>query len=124
MAEPLSRFLEALSDRSGRRTGAKKKRTTDLGREIVQLLDVYDEIARASLQPLTPEQKAVLESLVREATEGARPSPEDIRAVDKLLLHLTMAADEEGEDGVMCAFVLGMAYERLKTKPTLLAPQP
>ena len=124
MDEPLSRFLEALSERPGKASVARKRKTKDLGQEIVQLLDSFDDMARASFQPLTPKQKLMLEDLVLEAVEGPKPTPDDLRAIDKLLLHMTMTADEEGADSPMSTFVLGMAYERIRNKLSVLPLQP
>lgn len=120
---PFAAYIEALTAKTSGEPGTKKKRTNNLGSEIVKFLDFYDEMARLSLQPMTPEEKSLVERLVQESVAGPAPSEKDSKAINKLLLHLAMAADEDGEDSAMPVFQLGMAYERLRKKLTLLPAQ-
>lgn len=119
---PFNAYLEALSAKAIGEPVTKRKKSKDLGGEIVKFLDFYDEMARMALRPLEPEEKSLIERLVKESMSGAVPPDKDAKAINKLLMHLMMTADEEGEDSAMPVFLLGMAYERLRTKLTLLPP--
>ncbi|GEM_PF-5710797 len=119
---PFETYLETLVSKTSGEPAAKKRKARDpaLGAEIVKFLDFYDEMARVSLQPLTAAEKSLVERLVQESVSGPAPADKDAKAINKLLLHLMMTADEESEDTAMPVFLLGMAYERLRTKLTLL----
>ena len=115
----------------------KKGKEPTLGQEISEAIEIYDESMRQLHRPLTPEEKRKLEVLVN-ATEDCVPDPEDDFIVHKLLnmfqsaseiaLEFGFEPDVDDEDmppgmgkpePTEIAFVLGMAYERLKTKGLL-----
>lgn len=120
---PFATYLEALTGKPGVEPGGKKKRNKDLGGDIVKFMDFYDEMARMALVPLTAEEKSLIQRLVQESMAGPAPTEKDNKAINKLLMHLMMAADEEGDDSAMPVFLLGMAYERMRKKLTLLPAQ-